>query len=66
MLQRHVTEQAQERLLAQGYREVTLRGAPGTRKTAKVATRFPRHTAILVEEGTDFERWLIRRQTKEV
>lgn len=59
MATKHYTDAALAQLGRRGYIEVTERGPRGSGKTSRVEAHYPGRHRILVEEGGDFETWLV-------
>lgn len=43
-----------------GFKEVRIEGKQGSGKTKRIHSIYKAHDLILIEEGRNFERWLVR------
>ena len=44
----------------EGFKEVRIEGKQGSGKTKKIHSMYGAYDKVLIEEGRDFERWLVR------
>ena len=60
----NITPEALEISKNEGFEEIRIEGKQGSGKTKKIYNMYRAHDLILIEEGHDFERWLIRPREK--
>ena len=56
----NITPAALEIRKNEGFKEVRIEGKQGSGKTKKIHSMYRAHDLVLIEEGHDFERWLVR------
>ncbi len=49
-------------LKKKGYYEIKLHGPPGSGKTSRMRREYKDYDLIHIEQGINFERWLVRKK----
>ncbi len=60
-----VTAAALKILKGQGYKEITVRGAPGSGKTLRMLKEYKDYDLVHIEQGINFETWMVKERSSD-